>query len=134
MYINQRKPFYKRKPFLITLSVLIVLGIAIRLVIEPIVHKKLNAYLEKFSPTLAFHVDDLDFAILRGAYTFEGITGRMKGNKNQFVKIDEVDVSMSWASLFRGMVVTEIEVIGMNFSYSDALKEAATKGIKKDAQ
>lgn len=125
--------WYKKKKIVIPLSIFVFL-LAIRAVMVPVAHKELNKFLASFSPTLHFHMDDLDISIIRGAYTFDGITGKVKGQKQDFLKIERVDVSIAWRELFKGKVVTDIEVMAPDFSYTKELKDAIAASPKKEDQ
>lgn len=122
--------WYKKKKITIPLGIFVFL-LAVRMVMQPIIHKELNKFLANFSPVLFFHIGDLDVQIIRGAYAFDGVTGRVKGQKVDFLKIDKVDVSMAWRELFKGKVVTDIEVHEADFSYTQELKDAIAKMPKK---
>lgn len=123
--------WYKKKKIIIPLSIFVFL-IAVRLVMQPIIHKELNKFLTTFSPSVYFHIDDLGIHIIRGAYSFNGITGNIKGQKTNFIKIEKVDVSIAWREIFKGKVVTDIEVTGADFSYTKELKEAFAKMPQKE--
>lgn len=125
--------WYKKKKFIIPLSIFVFL-LAVRAVMVPIAHKELNKFLADFSPTLYFHMDDLDVHIIRGAYSFDGITGKVKGQKNNFLEIEKVDVSIAWREIFKGKVVTDIEVTAPEFSYTKELKNAIASSPKKKDQ
>lgn len=125
--------WYKKKKFIIPLSIFAFL-LVVRAVMVPVAHKQLNKFLADFSPTLYFHMADLDVHIIRGAYSFDGITGKVKGQKNDFLKIEKVDVSIAWREIFKGKVVTDIEVTAPDFSYTKELKNAIAASPKKKDQ
>lgn len=125
--------WYKKKKIIIPLTLFVFL-LVVRAVMVPVVHKQLNKFLATFSPTLYFHMADLDISILRGAYSFDGITGKVKGQKNDFLKIERVDVSIAWREIFKGQIVTDIEVTAPDFSYTKELKEAIASSPKKESQ
>lgn len=131
MKFRMKKDWFKKKKVIIPLSFFMLL-VAIRLVMQPIIHKQLNSFLSQFSPELTFHIDDLDIHLIRGAYVFESVTGKIKESKHQFLSIEKVDTSIAWRELFKGKVVTDIEVTGLDFSYSKALKEVLAKTPKKE--
>jgi hypothetical protein len=125
--------WYKKKKITIPLAIFVFL-LVVRAVMVPIAHKELNKFLATFSPTLYFHMADLDVHIIRGAYSFDGIVGKVKGQKNPFLEIEKVDVSIAWREIFKGKVVTDIEVIAPDFSYTNELKDAIAKSPKKQDQ
>lgn len=127
-----------KKKYAIPLIIFALL-IGVRLVMQPIIHKELNKFLANFSPDIKFHIADLDIHIIRGAYTFDGITGTVKANNNKFIKIDKVDVSMAWREMFKGKLVTDIVVQDLDFSFTKSLQNtfaqmAKTNKSKYDAK
>lgn len=130
---SDKRPWFKKKKITIPLTIFVFL-LAVRMVLVPVAHKQLNKFLAEFSPTLYFHMDDLDIHIIRGAYSFEGITGKVKGKKNEFLKIERVDVSMAWREIFKGKVVTDIEVTAPDFSYTKDLNQAFANASKDKKQ
>lgn len=125
--------WYKKKKFIIPASIFVFL-LVVRAIMVPVAQKELNKFLATFSPTLYFHMDDLDIHIIRGAYSFDGITGKVKGQKRDFLKIDKVDVSIAWREIFKGKIVTDIEVTGPDFSYTKELQKAIAASPKKEDQ
>lgn len=124
------KLLFKNKKVIIPL-VLFTLLLTVRMVAQPLVHRSINKFLASFSPVMEFHVADMDISFLKGAYIFDSVTGKLKGNKNDFVEISEVKVSISWRDVLKGKIKTEIDITGLNFSYTKELKEALAKVPKK---
>jgi hypothetical protein len=133
MKIFKKKKQPMNKKITIPLVIFAIL-LAARIAIIPVIQKQLNQFLATFSPTLYFHMDDLDIHLIRGAYSFDGVTGKVKGSKRDFLKIGTVDVSIAWRELFKGKVVTDIEVTGVDFSYTGELKNAIASSPKKKDQ
>jgi hypothetical protein len=134
MYILKKdKPFYTKKKFTIPLGIFLFL-FAIRAVLPSIALSGLNKFLAGFSPVFHFQVADFDMSLIRGAYRLEGITGKLKESNKEFLNLKEVDVSMAWRELFRGKVVTDILVSGLDFKYLKDIPEAAKKMKKKDTE
>lgn len=121
---NHSKPLYLQKKVTVPVIVISLLLMA-RMILVPIVHKKLNKFLDEFSPTYAFHIDDLDISIIRGAYSFQGVSGKLKRNQRKFVDIDAVDVSIAWRELFKGRILTDIAIERMDFHYLSEVTKAA---------
>ncbi len=114
----------------ILLGLLLVL-VAIRAVLPVIILPPLNDYLKTAFPAYVFHIEDLDISIIRGAYRLEGFTGKLKQQTNEFIKVNYVDVSLSWRELFKGRILTDIIADGLNFELTQELI-ASTKSLKKD--
>ncbi len=117
------KKWFRRKIFLIPLTMFLML-VALRITLRPIVHKKLNAYLKDFSPSISFHIGDLDLDIFRGAYAFGDVTGLLKGKEHPFLRIENVDVSIAWRELLRGRVLTDVEIIKADFSFTKEVQDS----------
>lgn len=122
--------WHRKKKYIIPLGLFVFL-LGIRMVVMPVVNNELNKFLTTFLPAFYFHIADLDINMIRGAYSFEGITGKVKGQENNFIKIKEVDVSIAWHEIFKGKIVTHIEVTGTDFFYTDKLKNAFAKMSRK---
>jgi hypothetical protein len=110
------KSLYKKKKFYIPAIIITVL-IIFRILLPPILLYQTNKYLSEFSPTYYLHMDDLDISILRGSYTFEEITGKLKGDEKTFLTISIVDVSIAWRQLFKGRIVTDIVAENVDFLF-----------------
>lgn len=131
---NRKKPIYRRKRWIISLSVIAVL-IAIRIILPTTIKIGLNNYLKDFSPSLRAHVADVDLAILRGVYTIEGITAEIKKKDKKFIEIGSAQAQLAWRDLFKGNLVAVVTVNELDFTYSNdvlpAVKEHM-KSMKKD--
>lgn len=60
------------KGWVITLLVIALLLIAIRIALPPVLLKVANNYLSSEMPGYTGHLDDIDLALIRGAYQAEG--------------------------------------------------------------
>ncbi|HXH32639.1 MAG TPA: DUF748 domain-containing protein [Bacteriovoracaceae bacterium] len=127
------RPLYRKKRFIIPVSLFALLLVA-RMIAEPIILKNANKFLATFSPEMSFHIDDLDFRFIRGAYGFTGITGKLKENGKEFMNLKDLDVSMAWREIFKGRIVADVVVADLDFSYSQGLKAAADKMTNKGDQ
>ncbi len=127
----------KSKKIKIILGVILVLLIAIRIALPVIIKDQLNSFLGTFSKHYAFHIDDVDLSIIRGAYRLEGIQGTLKNPQEKFFAADYIDISLSWRDLFRGHIRTDVlgsgvELIG-NQAFIKAIQNQAADS-KKDAK
>lgn len=104
----------------ITLFVLVLL-IALRLALPYIVLHYLNKYLADLGEYTG-HVEDVNIALIRGAYQIEDLTiQKVAGKRKQpFLDVPLMDLSVEWKSLFKGSIVGEVEVYRpeVNFSFS----------------
>lgn len=104
----------KRKGLIIFLSIIAVL-IILRLLLPFVILKYVNtklAGLEEYTG----HVEDIDLAIIRGAYQINSIRIDKKDKASQkldsipFFLARRIDLALSWKALFKGKVVGTIEV------------------------
>src|SRR5690606_35405473 len=96
--LGEQMVWYKKKKIIIPV-VLLILLVTLRVALEPVIHKRLNAYLLSFSPSIAFHIEDLDLNIIQGGYTFEGVKGALKSNNRDFLTVERIYVSIAWREL-----------------------------------
>ena len=122
---------YKKKKFYIPAIIIAVL-IVFRILLPQILLYQTNKYLAEFSPTYYLHMEDLDISILRGSYSFEEITGKLKGDEKTFLTIAYVDVSMAWRHIFKGKIVTDIVTENVDFLFLKDMSKLSNP--KKEAE
>lgn len=110
------KELFKKKKFYIP-TIIIAALIIFRILLPQILLHQANKYLGTFSPVYALHMEDLDISILRGAYQFEGISGKLKKDDKTFLSIASVDVSIAWREIFKGRIVTDIVTDRVDFLF-----------------
>jgi Domain of Unknown Function (DUF748) len=130
--LNYKKKLREKKVW-IPLAVLGAL-IGIRIILPYILLPRVNAYLKEFSPTYEFHVADLDLSVIRGAYRFEGIEGKLKRDGRKFTRANSVEVSMAWRELIKGRLLFDIDIDSIDFTYLKELTQVAKKEDRKDAK
>lgn len=100
----------KRKLWIILGSVVLLLVI-VRLILPYVVLRLVNDRLTKIKGYYG-HVNDIDIALLRGAYKLDSIyINKLDSNTNKqtpFFSAGEVDLSVEWKALFKGSVVGEM--------------------------
>lgn len=117
-----------RKIWLSLLALLIVLRIALPFVIL----NQLNKYLGNFSPTYYLHLESVSLSFFRGAYGFENLVGELKEDrKHRFLTIEKADVSIAWREIFKGHLVTDILLDGVDFALTKELMEASKTSPNK---
>lgn len=104
----------KKKKIMI-FSLIFLLFVMARAALPSFLLKKSNKFLADFSPTYALHMEDLDISIIRGAFRFQGITGKVKEDDQKFLNINTVDVSIAWREIFKGRILTDIKVEKCDF-------------------
>jgi hypothetical protein len=101
----------KRNWVLLIIGTVLIGLIALRLALPSIVKSYVNRKLDEHE-VYDGHIEDVDIALIRGAYTIEGIeivkeTGEVP---EPLFAADAVDLSIAWKSLFEGSLVGEIEM------------------------
>lgn len=98
----------RRNKYLLILGSVVVVVVAARLALEPIVLDYVNDKLMALE-SYDGHIDDVDIALLRGGYDIKGIeivkTGA--GQPVPFFKGARIEATIEWRSLLRGSLVAE---------------------------
>ncbi|MBA2612078.1 MAG: DUF748 domain-containing protein [Bacteroidetes bacterium] len=112
--VKNRKPKGKKKLKIVLVSIVVLL-IIFRLFLPAIVlhfvNKKLSTIKEYYG-----HVEDIDIALLRGAYIINDIKlvkiGNNQGKSDTvpFFKASSIDLSVQWKAIFKRRIVGEIYV------------------------
>lgn len=104
------------------LLILVVLLIVARLLLPYFVLRYVNKTLADIGDYTG-HVEDIDIQLIRGAYQIDDLRIRkVAGNiKKPFLYMPKTDLSVEWASLFKGKLVSEVEAYEpeLNFAFSD---------------
>lgn len=104
------------------LIAVVVLLVVARLLLPYFVLRYVNKTLADMGEYTG-HVEDIDIALLRGAYQIDNLVIRkVKGKiKEPFVEIPRSDLSVEWESLFKGKLVGEVECYEpeLNFAFSE---------------
>jgi hypothetical protein len=105
---SHKKRGFKKKRYLIPLILLILL-IAFRLYLPTLVKNYVNKVLADI-PGYYGQVDDIDIALIRGAYVIKGMYLNKGTAESQvpFLNFPKTDISIEWKSLFHGKIVSEI--------------------------
>src|ERR1700754_1512325 len=130
-----KKKLTKRKRiWLIILGSLLLLLIIFRLMLPSILLKYVNRELTRIDGYTG-HVDDIDVALYRGAYTIKRIRLDKTGGKIPvpFFKANAIDLSIEWRALFHGRIVAEIitDKPVLNF-VKGPTKETSQTSVDKD--
>jgi hypothetical protein len=102
----------KRRIWLIALGSLLVLLIALRIALPYILLRFVNKELQTI-PGYNGHVEDIDVALIRGAYTIKIIKLDKTGGKIPvpFFSAEKLDLSVEWSAIFHGRLVGKIVVL-----------------------
>jgi uncharacterized protein DUF748 len=100
-----------RNKWLLILAVVVVLLVAARLALEPILLDYANRKIDALN-AYDGHIGDLDLALLRGGYDIRDIeivkTG--SGQPVPFFKADRIEATIEWRSLLHGQLVAEADL------------------------
>lgn len=133
-YEFSHKKIYKRKGFIIVLS-LVILLIAFRLYLPTLVKNYANKVLSDI-PGYQGHVEDIDLAIYRGAYVINRLyLNKVKAETEiPFLDFPQIDISIQWNAIFKGKIVSEIYLYDptINYVMEDQEKGDSTKAGSDD--
>ncbi len=120
-----------RKLFIIPIVVILALVI-LRIALQPVLLGFINKKLEKFSPEITGHVDGLNLKIIRGVAGLSDITMKLKKADKEFLKIKDVDVSLAWREVFKGHLMGDAMIDGVNFTFDERIPAAIKKSLPKE--
>ncbi|MCB0763882.1 MAG: DUF748 domain-containing protein [Flavobacteriales bacterium] len=108
----------------------------IRLVLPYILLHLLNDRLANI-PGYTGHAEDLNLALIRGAYQIEGIhldkVDSISADTTRFIAAELIDLSVEWKALFHGSIVGELEVDRPDvFFVKDAVEPAEVQADTAD--
>ncbi len=109
-------------------GILVLVLVAARLALPSMLKDQLNKRLAAL-PNYDGHVEDVDIALWRGAYSVEGVVIEKTGVKSatRFFEGDRVDLSVEWKSLLRGRIVAECELFNPRLNLVRAESEGASQ-------
>jgi hypothetical protein len=131
-HTNPAAPAWHRfRALAIGYKIVLVVVIALlifRLFLPGIVKNYVNRKLDEL-PGYSGHVDDIDIALLRGAYVIKGLVlAKQTDPPNRpFLQIRQADLSVQWGALFHGKLVGEVELQRPSFAII-----AETESIDKE--
>ncbi len=105
------------KRYTIPIIILLVLIIA-RLLLPYFLKRYVNKTLEEI-PGYSGYVEDIDVALLRGAYVIDGLILKKESRitETPILDFEKSDISIEWRSLFKGRIVSEIILHNPRFNY-----------------
>lgn len=121
-----KKPYLLKKKKYIIGTLVIVLIIVARLLLPYFLEKYVNKTLDEI-PGYTGHVEDIDVALIRGAYVIEGLILKKENAETDtpLLNFPESDISLEWSALFKGKIVSEIVLHSpeLNYIFEDQQKE-----------
>ena len=114
---TKKRRGFKKKRYIIPIIILILL-IGFRLYLPTLVKNNINKILTDI-PGYYGHVEDIDIALIRGAYVINGMYLSKGTAESQvpFLKFPKSDISIEWKSLFKGKIVSEIIMYSPKVTY-----------------
>jgi hypothetical protein len=118
----------RRKIWVIVLGSVLVILIGLRIALPYILLRFVNRELQTI-PGYTGHVDDIDVALIRGAYTIKTIKLDKKGGKIPvpFFSAETIDLSVEWAAIFHRRLVGKIIVIHPIINFAKGPTEATSQ-------
>lgn len=115
--MSRKRKFYIKKRFHFPILIVVLL-LAFRIYLPFWIKKHVNQVLSDI-PGYYGEVEDVDVSLIRGAYVLEGLYLNKKTAKTEipFLNFPESDISLEWKSLFKGRVVSEIEMLSPELIY-----------------
>ena len=122
-----------RKPLKITLIIIIVL-ICVRLVLPYVILHFANKNLASI-PGYFGHIEDIDLALIRGAYRIDSIyinkRDTITQKQTKFFSASAIDLSLEWGALFHGAIVGELIFEQPNLRFTR--EKVEPKDVEKDS-
>lgn len=120
--------FWKSKTFLVIVVVLLLFRIALPSTVKYFLNKQLST-LDGYSGK----IEDVDIALYRGAYKIDGFSLISNDAKEvPLIKIETVDLSVEWKSIFNGSLVGEIDIIRPQINLTTGLTQTDSVETKSD--
>ena len=128
MRSKKNRSAYKKKRYTIPILIIAVL-VAFRIYLPTLVKNNINKILADI-PGYYGQVDDVDIALIRGAYVVNGMYLNKVNAKTQvpFLNFPKTDISVEWKSLFKGSIVSEIIMIIPEVIYIFEDQKSVTEG------
>lgn len=113
---------HRRNRLLKIIGVILIVLIAIRLMLPYWVLNYANKQLAHISGYMG-HIDDIDLSLYRGAYVVKDIyinkLDSVTQKQTPLFNCPNVDISLAWAALFKGRIVTELEFINPSLRFTE---------------
>ncbi|MGY5353157.1 DUF748 domain-containing protein [Wenyingzhuangia sp. IMCC45533] len=108
-----------RKSIIIGLSIVVVILIGIRIALPYIVKDYLNKTLKNDIPGHTGSVKDIEIDLYRGAYVINDLNLKIVKADSEipFLDFKQTDISVQWKALFKGSIVSEIEMYQPKINY-----------------
>tara|TARA_R110002051_G_scaffold56554_1_gene105202 strand:+ start:5543 stop:6661 length:1119 start_codon:yes stop_codon:yes gene_type:complete len=114
---NTKRAGLRKKRYVFPILIIIFLLVA-RLLLPYVVKNYVNGVLADI-PGYYGQVGDIDISLFRGAYVINNLflNKTDAGSEVPFISVEKTDISVAWKALFKGKVVSEIEMIKPQIIY-----------------
>lgn len=129
---NSAIPFYRKAKYQIIIVIIVIL-VAFRLYLPTLVKNYVNKVLSDI-PGYYGHVEQIDIALIRGAYVINELYLNKVQAKTEipFINLPKTDISIEWKSLFKGEVVSEILLYNPTINYVSEDQEGEEAASEDD--
>lgn len=128
------RKYSRKRKLAITLIILLALVVAIRMALPYVILHYANKTLAEMDGYNG-HIEDIDLAIIRGAYKIDSIylnkVDSVSQQETPFLAASLVDLSVEWRALFKGSLVGEIIVDNPTVRFTKDKVEP--KDVQKDS-
>ncbi|MCP1366809.1 DUF748 domain-containing protein, partial [Halomonas sp. BBD48] len=110
-------------PFIVLAAIVVGL-VALRVALPGMVRDYLNGQLADMGEYQG-HVEEVEIHLWRGAYAINGLEiSKASGSVPvPFVRVDTLDLAVSWRALWKGAIVAEAEIFRPELNFVDASQE-----------
>lgn len=113
----------------------LILIIAIRLLVPPMIKPQVNELLATFSPTFKGHVNDVGISFFRGAFQLRDLELTLKDkSQEKFFTANVIDTSIAWRDIFRGRITSDVLIDKTNIALTKNVLEAFKKTPKEEQE
>ena len=129
-FSKEKRKIYKKKRYKAPIIIIIIL-IGLRIYLPYYIKSKVNQVLSEL-PGYNGAVEDIDIALLRGAYVIEGMHLNKVNAKTEvpFLNFPKTDISIEWKSIFNGEIVSDIIMDSPEIIY--VMEDQQTAGENPD--
>jgi hypothetical protein len=105
-----------------TILIIVLLLAVVRIFLPVGIKYGINWYMDNKMENYKGRIEDFDLALYRGAYQIEGlkIWEKVKSEKHPLVAIHQIDLSLAWRGIFKGKLLGDLKVDGLNLALIDS--------------
>jgi hypothetical protein len=112
----------------IVLGVVVAFLVLLRAITPALILRYVNDYLDHNIKGYRAHIEDMDLAIWRGAYSFDHFWVAKAGFEDKpFFAFDKAELALSWKAIFHGMVSGHVKVHHLKMNIIDSKEDKPTQ-------